>query len=436
MDTPAPRRQSTVYSWYVLALLFLVYVMNMADRQILGILAEEIKADLKLSDGQLGILAGPAIGFFYAVLGIPMAYAADRVNRVRFVSICLAIWSAMTVLGGMAQNLVQLALTRIGVSIAEAGGTPSSVSLIADYFPPHKRGTVMAIWTAGSTVGIFTGFALGGVVNEAIGWRYTFLVAGIPGIVLAALMVLTIREPIRGAADVKPSTTSDMKRLSMWDSFRFLWKIRLFRQSVLASAGCNFCVFAVLAWAAPFAVRSYGVGTAEAGTVMGSGIMIAGGSTMITAGFVSDWLSRKGYHRSLFVVAGTVALSAILFALAFTATSFQNFAILFTLAYAALMTNPPIGWVIVQESAPPELRAMAAAIMLLVINILSSVPAPLMVGYLSDFLNPQFGTGSLGLALLLVPVGGLLAAVQFIRTGLTAHALGAGIKPDYVEQTS
>jgi len=288
----------------------------------------------------------------------------------------------------------------------------------------------MAIWTAGSTVGIFLGFALGGVVNEAIGWRYTFVIAGIPGIVLAVLMMLTVREPVRGVSDDKPSTTVEMSRLSMWVSFTFLWKIRLFRQSVLASAACNFCVFSVLAWAAPFAVRTYGVGTAEAGTVMGSGIMIAGGTMMIAAGFVSDWLSRKGHHRSLWAIAGTVTLSAVLFALAFSAPGFQSFAILFTLAYAALMTNPPIGWVIVQESAPPELRAMAAAIMLLVINILSSVPAPLLIGYLSDWLRPQFGNDSLGVALMLVPGAGLIAAMLFIRTGITARALRRD--PDYV----
>lgn len=434
-DETVPRRTASRYSWYVLVLLFFVYVMNMADRQILGILAEEIKADLKLTDGQLGILSGPAIGFFYAVLGVPMAYAADRVNRVRFVAICLAIWSVMTAIGGRAQSLIQLAATRVGVSVAEAGGTPSSASLLADYFPAHLRGRVMAIWTSGSSVGVFLGFALGGVVNEALGWRHTFLVAGIPGIVLAMLIVLTVREPLRGSADERPSSTSSTARLSMFDSFRYLWRIKLLRQSILASAGCNFCVFSVLAWGAPYAVRSYAVGTAEAGTVMGSGIMIAGGSMMILAGFVSDILARKGYHRPLWVIAGAVALSSCLFWMAFTAPSFQMFAVYFTLAYAALMANAPVGWVIVQGSAPPEMRAMAAAIMLLVINILSSVPAPLLIGYLSDFLRPAFGNGSLGVALMLVPAVGFLTAIQFVRTGITARQLStSGIELN--QQTS
>lgn len=421
---PAGAAPTSAYSWYVLALLSAVYVMNMADRQIVGILAEAIKTDLRLSDGQIGILAGPAIGFFYAILGIPMAHVADRTNRVRFIALCLTIWSVMTAFGGRAQGLVQLACTRVGVSVAEAGATPSSGSLLADYFPPHQRGRVMALWTLGSVIGVFVGFALGGVVNQAIGWRDTFLVAGIPGVVLAVLVLLTVREPIRGARDVL--RTTPIAPASMLQSLRFLWGIRLFRQSVLAAAACNFCVFSVLAWGAPFAVRSYRVDTAAVGTVMGSGIMIAGGAAMLVSGFVSDILSRRGHHRTLWTLAGTLSVAAILFALAFTAPSFTRFAIYFTAAYAALATNAPIGWVIVQESAPATQRAMASAIMLLVINILSSVPAPLIIGYLSDALRPRFGDASIGRALMLVPVAALVAALLFVRTAITARALTVG----------
>lgn len=411
-------------SWYVLALFFLVYTMNMADRQIVGILAQQIKADLKLTDGQLGILAGPAIGFFYAVLGVPMAHAADRVNRVRFVAISLGVWSAMTVLGGRAQSLLQLAFTRVGVSVGEAGGTPSAASLLADYFPARIRGRAMAVWTLGSTVGVFVGFALGGIINQAVGWRATFTVAGVPGIVLAFLILLTVREPVRGRMDESEAAQNNQK-LSMWHGFWFLWNIKLYRQSVLAAAGCNFCVFAVLAWGAPYAERTYHVGSAAAGAAMGSGILVAGGTMMLVAGFVGDLLSRKGYRRTLWTVAGMVVLSGMLFLLAFNAPTFHAFAIYFTLAYGALLTNAPIGWVIVQESAPPNMRAMAAAVMLLVINILSSVLAPLLIGYLSDILRPHFGNASLSVALMLVPVAAAISAIQFVRTGLTAGASAA-----------
>lgn len=439
MAKPTPKPPSSFYSWYVLVLLALVYVANMADRQIVGILAEDIKRDLHMTDGQLGILTGPAIGFFYSVLGIPMAYAADRVNRVRFVSVCLAIWSVMTILGGRATSLAQLAATRIGVSIAEAGGTPSSVSLIADYFPPRRRARAMAIWTAATALGVFIGFALGGTVNQAIGWRHTFLVAGAPGVFLALLLILTVREPIRGSADETAHSSAGL-RMSMFATFRHLWAIPLFRQVTLAGAGCNFCVFGVLAWTGPFAVRSYGVGTAEAGTVIGIAIAVSGCSAMVASGFIIDWLGRRGLARPLIFVALMVALSAALFAAAFHATDFHSFGLLFGLAYAALMCNPPIGWVVLQETSPPEMRAMAAAIMLFVYNILSSVPAPLIIGYASDALHPGFGVRSLGMALTIIPIAGILATLQFLRTARTAQRMSPVPEPmmasDYVRTTS
>ncbi len=406
-------------AWYVLALLFGVYVMNMADRQIVGILAEDIKRDLGLSDGEIGIIAGPAIGFFYAVLGIPMAYAADRTHRVRFIAACLAIWSFFTILGGRTTNLLQMALTRVGVSIAEAGGSPSSVSLIADLFPARRRGAAMAVWTSASTVGIFVGFAIGGVINQEIGWRNTFLAAGIPGLLLAIVLVLTVREPVRGAADARPAPKATA---GLFATMAQLWRIKPFRQCVIGVAFCNFCVFAVLNWAPPLAMRRFDLGTAEVGAVMGTGIALAGGGMMVAAGFLTDWLARGGLHRPLLAVAATMLVSAGFFALAFFATDFSRFSIFFVLGYAALMTNPPISWVVLQTYSPPEMRAMATAVQLLVIALSASVPAPLVVGYLSDALAPAYGAASLGYALLVAPLAVLGAAVQFGRTAATVRS--------------
>lgn len=423
MDSTAPRRQTadSAYAWYILALLFLVYVMNMADRQLVGILAEPIKRDLRLSDGEIGILAGPAIAFFYAILGLPMGYVSDRVSRVRFLSLCLAVWSAMTIVGGRVATFIPLAATRVGVSIGEAGGSPAAVSLLADYFRPQRRASAMAIWTAGSTAGVFVGFALGGAVNAALGWRGTFLVAGIPGLVLAALILLSVTEPARGAADENPAAAQAAAPMGFLQGIAFLSKIRTYRQVVLASAGCNFCVFGVLAWVPAFVQRSFGVGTAEAGAVIGTGILLAGGGSMILAGFVSDRLSRRGLHWPLRAVAMCLFLSALLFYLAFAAPDFRHFATFFTLAYAALMTFPAITWAIVQDSSPPRMRAVAAAIFLLVTNLLSSVPAPMLIGYLSDALRLRFGSGSLGIALLVVPAAATVAAIQYLRVASSAR---------------
>jgi predicted MFS family arabinose efflux permease len=403
-------------AWYVVALLFGVYVMNMADRQIVGILGQDIKRDLALTDAELGFVAGPAVGFFYAILGIPMAYAADRIHRVRFIAACIAVWSFFTMLGGRAQNFVQLALTRVGVSVAEAGGSPSSVSLIADFFPAERRGTAMAIWTSASTVAIFVGFAIGGVVNEALGWRTTFLVAGIPGLLLAVLLVMTVREPVRGAAD---AVAAPRAQAGLFKTIARLWMIRPFRQSVFAVSLCNFCVFAVLNWAPAHAMRSFDLGSAQVGGVMGTGIAIAGGSMMIFSGILTDWLTKGGLHRAVFLVAGMMLVSAAAFVAAFLSTDFASFSVFFLIGYAALMTNPPVSWVILQKYSPPEMRAMATAVLLLVISLTAMVPAPWLVGRLSDLLHPSYGTASLGYALLLAPAAVLLAALQWARTAAT-----------------
>lgn len=393
--------------------------MNMADRQIVGILAQDIKRDLNLSDAELGFLGGPAIGFFYAILGVPMAYAADRIHRVRFIAACIAIWSAFTILGGRAQNFVQLALTRVGVSVAEAGGSPSSVSLIADLFPPERRGTAMAVWTSASTVAIFVGFAVGGVVNETLGWRNTFLAAGIPGIVLAIILVTTVREPVRGAAD---AVAAPRAQAGLVETFAQLWRIAPFRQSVFAVSLCNFCVFAVLNWAPAHAMRSFDLGSAQVGGVMGTGIAIAGGAMMILSGIVTDRLTRGGLHRAAYAVAGMMIVSASAFVMAFLARDFASFSIFFLIGYAALMTNPPVSWVILQKYSPPEMRAMATAVLLLVIALTAMVPAPWIVGRLSDLLAPGYGVASLGYALLLAPFAVVLAALQWARTAATIRA--------------
>lgn len=410
---------SRARAWYVVALLFGVYVMNMADRQIVGILAQDIKRDLQLTDAQLGFLGGPAIGFFYAILGIPMAYAADRVHRVRFIAASIAVWSFFTILGGRAQNFVQLVLTRVGVSVAEAGGSPSSVSLIADFFPAERRGTAMAVWTSASTVAIFVGFALGGAVNEALGWRTTFLMAGIPGLVLALILVTTVREPVRGAAD---AVAAPKAKTGLFKTIALLWKIKPFRQMVFAVSLCNFCVFAVLTWANAHAMRSFELNSGQVGGVTGTGIALAGGTTMILSGILADRLTRGGLHRAVYAVAGMMTLSAAAFIAAFLAGDFTSFSIFFLIGYAALMSNPPISWVILQKYSPPEMRAMATAVLLLVISLTAMVPAPWIVGKLSDLLNPTYGVASLGYALLLAPAAVVLAGIQWARTAATVKS--------------
>jgi MFS family permease len=201
------------YSWYVLGVLVLVYVFNFIDRQIMSILAEDIKADLGIDDAQIGFLYGTVFGVFYALFGIPLGRLADTWHRINLLSIGLALWSGMTALSGFAQNFTQLAVARIGVGVGEASASPVAFSVLSDYFPKEKRATALAIYSSGLYLGggisLFTGGLIkdqwnmafpGGGPLGLVGWQAAFLAVGIPGLLLA-LWVKTLKEPIRGLSE-------------------------------------------------------------------------------------------------------------------------------------------------------------------------------------------------------------------------------------------
>src|SRR5262245_28284229 len=182
---------SLAYRWYALGLLFVVYVFNFIDRSILSILVQPIKEDLEISDTALGFLGGLAFALFYTALGVPIARLADRGVRRNILTVCLALWSAMTALGGLAQSFTHLLLARIGVAVGEAGGSPPSHSMISDMFPQAQRATALGIYALGIPVGTMFGYLLGGWINDALSWREAFFLVGAPGLILALFVRLT-----------------------------------------------------------------------------------------------------------------------------------------------------------------------------------------------------------------------------------------------------
>ncbi|WP_234180756.1 spinster family MFS transporter [Sphingopyxis sp. NFH-91] len=208
-------REGGLYRWYVLGVLMLIYAMNFIDRQIVTILAPYLKADLDLTDAQIGLLYGTAFAMFYALFGIPLAKLADGWSRVKTLSIGLAFWSSMTALSGLSSNFVQLGAARLGVGIGEASGSPAAVSLLADYFPKRIRASVFALYTTGMYLGLGLSLMIGGYVVATwpgsfglAGWQAAFIIVGLPGILLGAIVYLTIREPVRGALDGLPQPCS------------------------------------------------------------------------------------------------------------------------------------------------------------------------------------------------------------------------------------
>jgi MFS family permease len=411
--------------------MFLIYVSNFADRQVVAILAQSIKRDLNLSDWQLGLLTGPAMAGFYAVLGLPMAYLADRVHRVRFLAICLVLWSALTASGALARNLFQLALTRVGVSAAESGGTPICASLLADYFPPTRRGTALGIYSAGTAVGILVGFALGGWVNDLAGWRGALIGAGLPGAALAILLLLTVREPVRGRLDPPRDPQSAGPRArSFFGGIRLLWSIRQYRRMLIAAAGPNVTVFVLLSWAPAFAMRSFHVSAGHVGPWIGLGFAVLGASAIVLGGVVCDHFNKRNPAAAIQVTGVVQMLVAPLLLIALFVHNFWVFVAMASLAYGMAAFYSAPNWAVTQSYTPPEMRASSAALMILVYSGFGLGVGPPLVGAVSDLLAGRFGADSLRFALL-IPAGfSLVAGVLFFwMARALPHDASIGAQP-------
>lgn len=372
------------YTQYVLGVLVVVYIFNFIDRQILAILAQSIKEDLVLSDTEIGALSGVAFGIFYATLGIPIARLADRYSRVNVISICLAIWSAMTACSGLAMSYWQLLIARIGVGIGEAGGSPPSHSLLADYFSPRERSTALGIYALGIPVGILFGNLAGGWVNEFFGWRNAFLVVGIPGLVLAIVMKLSVKEPPRGYSEGRAPATTQVPFTRV---LKTMWGYRSFRQLSLGAATQAFVGYGAIAWMPSFLIRTHDMSSGQVGTALGLIIGIGGGLGTFLSGVISDRLAVRDIRWQMWVPA-----IAFLVTVPFGAAVFLVDSLYLSLAFYCLpaflvnlYTGPTFG--MTQSLAPLAMRAAASALLLFIINIIGLVFGPTVVGMLSDLLH-------------------------------------------------
>ena len=416
------------YRHYVLGVLLVVYVFNFIDRQILAILAQSIKTDLGLTDTEIGALSGLAFGMFYATLGIPIARLADRHSRVNIISICLAIWSGMTALSGLAQNFWQLLVARIGVGIGEAGGSPPSHSLLADYFAVNERATALGIYALGIPVGILFGNLAGGWINEFFGWRSAFLVVGIPGIALAVLLRMTVKEPPRGHSEGRTATLTQVPFLTV---VKTMWGFKSFRQISLGAATQAFVGYGAIAWMPAFLIRTHGMSSGEVGTALGLIIGFAGGIGTLLGGWLGDrighhdrrwymWIPAYGFLIAVPASLGVFLLDDLWILLALYAIP------AFT---TNLYTGPTFG--MTQSLAPLAMRASASALLLFIINIIGLVFGPTAVGFLSDVFQNTMAmpdTESLRWALILcslvylISFANYLLAARHIRADLARSA--------------
>ncbi|MBT3427340.1 MAG: MFS transporter [Gammaproteobacteria bacterium] len=401
------------YTNYVLGVLVVVYVFNFIDRQILAILAPAIKTDLLLSDTQIGALSGVAFGIFYATLGIPIARLADRYSRVNVIAISLTIWSLMTALSGLAVNYWQLLIARIGVGIGEAGGSPPSHSLLADYFEPSKRATALGIYALGIPIGILFGNLAGGWINEFFGWRSAFFVVGIPGILLAILLRLTVKEPPRGYTE--PNTQS-LEQVPFATVVKTMWQKKSFRHMSLGAATQAFVGYGAIAWMPMFLVRSHDMSSGEVGTALGLIIGLCGGLGTFLGGYLGDRLGKRDVKWYMLIPA-----MGFLISVPFGFVVFYTDSLVLALAcyclpafMANLYTGPTFG--MTQGLAPLAMRAAAAALLLFIINIIGLVFGPTTVGLLSDWFQSGWqlnNTESLRFALLVCNMVYILSFINY-----------------------
>jgi len=366
--------------YYVLAILTLVYAFNHIDRQVLVILLEPIREDLKLEDWHLGLLSGLGFAAVYSTVGIPVAIWADRGVRRDIVALSLGFWSFMTVLSGFAQTYWHLLLARMGVGLGEAGGTPPATSMIADLYPPSQRATALGVYTLGIGLGILAGFPLGGYVYELYGWRAAFFVAGAPGLVLALVVWLTVREPERGQSEARVDTARPSIRQTfafMLGQPAFLWLL----------AGCMMiCVSAnaFLAWTSPLLIRTYSAGVGEVSLALGLLVGGLGGLGAVLIGLVCDRLSRKDLRWRPWIILAS-AILALPFAWSFlNAGSLQN-AYLFNIVPSFIgLVYASIAYTAAQELVGVKMRAVASAFTLFCLTLLGIGGGPTLVGFLSS----------------------------------------------------
>ena len=408
--------------YYALCILTLVYSVNFIDRQLLSILQESIKADLMLSDAQLGLLTGFAFAVFYTFAGLPIASLADRSNRRNIVAISLTVWSGMTALSGMAQNYGQLLAARVGVGIGEAGGSPPSHSMISDIFPPEKRASAIGFYSTGISIGILFGFLFGGWLNEFFGWRVAFFVVGVPGVLIAIVLKLTVPEPIRGLTENRASGGDNPSMLTV---FKLLLSRPSFMLMALGAAMNAFAGYSSSNWIASFMIRTHQMPTGELGTWLALIIGVGGAIGVFSSGVLADKLGKRDKRWYMWV-----AVCACVISIPFQISLFlvdSPYTALLLLIVPAILSNAYLGATIacVHSMVGLKMRAVSSALLFFILNMIGLGLGPTSIGLLSDTLADQHGVDSLGYAMMyIIPsamfISGIfyLLASRYIRDDL------------------
>jgi predicted MFS family arabinose efflux permease len=406
------------YRRYVLGLLFLVYVLNFIDRQVLAILAEDIRKEIVFNDTLIGLLTGPAFALFYTFAGIPIARWADSGSRRTIISLAIFIWSLMTALTGFAATFGQLVAARVGVGVGEAGCSPPAHSILADTFPPERRATALAIYSLGIPVGGGLGLLLGGWFAHFFGWRSAFMIVGIPGVLLALVVRTTLREPVRGGSDPPKAANDSPESLSA--VLGFMLRLPSFVHMSIGASLHALYGYGAATFVPIFLIRVHHMERAEVGTWTGIITLTVGVLGTFLGGAISDriaHLDTRWYLRVPAIASGI----GVPFAFLFYLYPDPRIAILLSIP-GSLLGGVYLGptFAMTQSLVRPQMRALASAILLFIINLIGLGLGPLLVGAISEHLKPTYGDESVRYALLWVVAGGASwATIQYLIASRT-----------------
>jgi len=378
----APPHFSKGYLAWLLALLALIYTSNFVDRLIFSALAQPIKRDLNLTDTQLGLLGGLTFAVFYTIMGVPIARLVERKSRIAIITVCIGAWSVMTALCGAAQTFVQLALARVGVGVGEAGCLPAAHSLISDHFPPSKRATALAIFSMGIPLGSLIGAVAGGWVAQHMNWRLAFVIVGLPGLLLAILTPLTLREPPRGHVEgVDAGGTAAPPLLAV---LKRLWRRRSAVWVCAGATTASIGAYGILTFAAAFFTRRHGLDYAQAGLAVGLMSGVGSGVSILGGGLLADWAAKRDLRGYAWVSIVGLVVAMPLYILGFLDQDWATALPLLVVAAVAQQLFLSPTFAIAQNVVEPRMRATSIALMAVSWNLIGQGRGPVMVGFVSD----------------------------------------------------
>ncbi|MFX2256448.1 MULTISPECIES: spinster family MFS transporter [Acinetobacter] len=380
----APERSS--YQWYVVIICMVAYILSFVDRQILSLMIEPIKADLMLSDTQFSLLQGLAFSLFYAFMGVPIAALADKKSRVKIISVGIAFWSLATAACGLSKNFIQMFLARLSVGAGEAALSPAFYSIVADLFPKHKLGRALGVYAIGAFIGSGLAFLIGGyvigllkdvsfitlpVIGEIKTWQLTFMIVGLPGVLLALLMILTVREPERKG--LKMDANGVAVKASFKNSMGFIkTHKKTFFCHFIGFSFYTMMLYSLLGWAPAYYMRHFGLDASQTGYILGSIILVANTSGALFCGWLIDFFSKRGYSDAA-IRAGAIGCAALIIP-SVLFTQVNNMQLSFALIFVAMFfsTFPiPASAAATQMLTPNQLRSQVSAKFLLISNLIA-----------------------------------------------------------------